>query len=70
MCSSDLGIAGTEMIRRTVGFAHVKDLDSIENIGLRIKAKETNLLIAKELIISRDTFITGSDYINLIKRYF
>jgi 5-methylthioribose kinase len=64
------GVAGTEMIRRTVGFAQVKDLNSIENIGLRIKAKETNILIAKELIMSRETFITGSDYVNLIKRYF
>ena len=44
------GVTGLEMIRRTVGFAHVKDLDGIENDDKRIKAKKSNILLAIELI--------------------
>ena len=64
------GIAGTEMIRRTVGFAQVKDLNSIKDDKKRIKAKQTNILIAKELIKSRKVFVSGDEYVNLIKKYF
>ncbi len=64
------GVAGCEMIRRTVGFAHVKDLDEIPNDESRIAAKKTNILMAIELIKTRTNFTTGKEYINLIKKYF
>lgn len=56
------GVAGCEMCRRTVGFAHVKDLDSIPDDHKREAAKKENLLLAKELIKNRDQFTTGAAY--------
>ncbi len=44
------GVTGCEMIRRTVGFAHVKDLDGIADDTKRIKAKKDNMHLAKVLI--------------------
>lgn len=64
------GVTGAEMIRRTVGFAQVKDLNDIKDDTLRIKAKETNVLMAKELVKSRKVFVSGDEYVNLIKKYF
>lgn len=64
------GVTGCEMIRRTVGFAHVKDLDAIPNEAKRIQAKQNNVLMAKELIKDRTTFLTGDDYVALIKKYY
>ena len=63
------GVAGCEMTRRTVGFAHVKDLDGMEDADARYKAKTTNLLMAKELIINRADYVTGQDYLDLISKY-
>ncbi|MCG8484761.1 MAG: S-methyl-5-thioribose kinase [Clostridia bacterium] len=62
------GVAGCEMIRRTVGFAHVKDLDSIPNDEKREAAKKNNILLAKELIKNRKSFVTGHDYVKLVKK--
>lgn len=64
------GVAGCEMIRRTVGFAHVTDLDSIPNDELRKKAKQNNLLMAKELILNRMSIVTGDDYLQLIRKFY
>lgn len=63
------GVAGCEMIRRTVGFAQVKDLNCIPDDLLREKTKKNNILLAKEFIIKRHQLTTGKDYIELIKKY-
>jgi 5-methylthioribose kinase len=44
------GFAGCEMIRRSVGFAHVFDVDSIANDLRRVKVLEMNLEIGMKLI--------------------
>ncbi|NLL48709.1 MAG: S-methyl-5-thioribose kinase [Firmicutes bacterium] len=61
------GVAGCEMIRRSVGFAHVKDLDSIPDDTLREKALKTNILLAKHLIKNRHEFTTGAAYQKVVK---
>lgn len=48
-----LGFAGCELIRRTIGLAHVKDLDSIENQEKRILLKKQTLKAGELLIIRR-----------------
>lgn len=63
------GVAGCEMCRRTVGFAHVKDLDSIPDSAKRETAKKTNILLAKEFIKNRDRFIQGDEYAAIIKKF-
>ncbi|KAK7194728.1 Phosphotransferase enzyme family [Novymonas esmeraldas] len=45
-----MGFAGCEMIRRTVGLAHVADLDSIESDADRLAAKEDVLRLGAYLV--------------------
>ncbi|MGG3469934.1 S-methyl-5-thioribose kinase [Neobacillus pocheonensis] len=45
-----IGFAGCELIRRTIGLAHVADLDSIENEHVRLAAKQKTLELGKALI--------------------
>lgn len=63
------GVTGCEMVRRTVGFAHVKDLDAIEDDNKRAKAKIDNLKLAKILIKNRNEITSGEDYLRLIENY-
>lgn len=63
------GVTGCEMIRRTVGFAHVKDLDGIVDDAKRIKAKKENMHLAKVLIKNRAEIVTGEEYLRLIEKY-
>ncbi len=63
------GVTGCEMIRRTVGFAHVKDLDGIIDNTKRVKAKKDNIYLAKALIKNRARIVTGEEYLRLIKKY-
>lgn len=63
------GVAGCEMIRRTVGFAHVKDIDSIPDDAKREKAKKDNLSLAKMLIKNRSQITTGENYINMMNEW-
>ena len=44
------GYAGCEMIRRTVGFAHVADLDSIADKKIRAEAETMALELGQRLI--------------------
>jgi len=54
--------AGTELIRRTVGMAQVKDITAIPNESKRAFAERVNVLCAKDLIMNRTRFITGMDF--------
>lgn len=48
-----IGFAGCELIRRTIGLAHVADLDSIEDEQIRLTAKRTTIELGKILITQR-----------------
>lgn len=48
-----IGFAGCEVIRRTIGLAHVADLDGIESIEQKIATKQHALRLGKELIKER-----------------
>lgn len=63
------GVTGCEMIRRSVGFAHIKDLDSIPNDSKREVAKKNNILLAKEFVKNRSQIVSGKDYVEYIKKY-
>lgn len=62
-----LGFAGCELIRRTVGLAHVADLDSIGDEGARIKAKRKTLELGKILIKQRKDRNALSSFLSTIK---
>jgi 5-methylthioribose kinase len=50
-----LGFAGCEVIRRTIGLAHVADLDGITDKEKRLTAKRNALTLGKQLILKRES---------------
>ena len=48
-----LGFAGCELIRRTIGLAHVKDLDAIADEEQRLEFKKQALQVGEALILKR-----------------
>jgi len=64
------GVAGLEMIRRTVGTAQVKDLTSIENEKARTIAERIVILAAKDFILHRPEYKKGRDYVRTLQSVF
>lgn len=62
-----LGFAGCELIRRTIGLAHVKDLDSIEEDAKRIEFKKQTLHIGQQLILKRTEITSIQAVIELLE---
>jgi 5-methylthioribose kinase len=60
------GYAGCEMIRRTVGFAHIADLDSIENKRVRTKAEKMALKVGQTLIKKHSRVSSYADIEKLV----
>lgn len=60
--------AGTELIRRTVGMAQVKDVTTIADADKRAYAERVNILCAKDLILNRTTYKTGADFVAALHR--
>ena len=60
------GMAGTEVIRRTIGDSKVKEIESIESIEARVYMDKFLILLGKRLIKDRYIINMGKDYINLI----
>jgi 5-methylthioribose kinase len=60
--------AGTELIRRTVGMAQVKDVTTIADADKRAYAERLNILCAKDYIMHRDSFQSGADFVAAVKR--
>ena len=54
--------AGTELIRRTVGLAQVKDITTIEDEDKRAYAERVDILCGKDYIFNRASFQTGADF--------
>ncbi|CAK8741369.1 Methylthioribose kinase [Sodalis praecaptivus] len=47
-----IGYCGTELIRRTVGLAHVSDLDGIQDAEMRHACQRRALALGKMLILA------------------
>ncbi|WP_296061682.1 S-methyl-5-thioribose kinase [uncultured Amphritea sp.] len=60
LLADSLGYAGAEMIRRTIGLAHVLDLESIEDAERRADSERLALKLGQILIKQRSAF-TGID---------
>jgi 5-methylthioribose kinase len=56
--TESLGFAGTEIIRRIIGFAHLTDLTTLEN---PVEASRRALLIGRELVVHRGELKNPSD---------
>jgi 5-methylthioribose kinase len=66
--SDTAAFAGTELIRRTVGMAQVKDVTSIADPEKRTYVERVNILCGKELIMNRKQFKSGIDFVAAFKR--
>ena len=62
------GMAGTEVIRRTIGDSKVKEIESIENIEARVYMDKFLIFLGKSLIKDRYKIKTGKDYVALIDK--
>lgn len=58
--------AGLEMIRRLVGMANVKDITTIADEAKRARAEKVLITLGKDLIMNRNSFMTGADYVNAL----
>ncbi|MDO4764849.1 MAG: S-methyl-5-thioribose kinase [Eubacteriales bacterium] len=62
------GVAGLELIRRTVGMANVKDITTIADEEKRARAEKRIILLAKDYIKNRHSYKTGADYRKAMER--
>ena len=62
------GAAGIEIIRRTIGMANVKDITSIEDAAKRTRAERILITFAKDCIMNRSAFVSGSAYKEAINK--
>lgn len=62
------GFAGTELIRRVVGSAKVKDLECVQEPSSRLRMERICVLAAKEFILNRETgFARGRCYGDVLR---
>ena len=66
--SDTAGYAGTELHRRTVGMAQVKDVTTIADPEKRAHAERVNIICGKDYILNRTEFKTGADFVNAVLR--
>jgi 5-methylthioribose kinase len=62
-----VSFAGTEMIRRTIGLAHVADLDRIDDDALRAKSERWAILLGREMILTADQIASPEALVALAK---
>lgn len=62
-----VGFAGCELIRRTIGLAHVADLDHIADDEFRLTAKRNTLELGKVLIKQRKNINSLDNLIHTVK---
>ncbi|WP_017443939.1 S-methyl-5-thioribose kinase [Gayadomonas joobiniege] len=63
-----IGYAGTEMIRRVVGYEHVPELDTIAQSQQRAGCEYHALLIGKTMIMQAEDLTSADDIMALLKR--
>ncbi len=66
--SDTAAYTGTELHRRTVGMANVKDITTIADEAARVHAEKVNILAGKDFILHRGSFHTGADFVAAVMR--
>ncbi len=62
------GCAGTELLRRIIGSAKVKDIEGIQEPEARVRAERICVYTAKALILERSArFTAGADYVRAVR---
>ena len=68
LLSDTAAYTGTELHRRTVGMANVKDVTTISDEAKRVHAEKVNILAGKDFILHRESFKTGRDFVEAVLR--
>jgi len=66
--SDTLGYAGTEIIRRIVGVAHVQDFETIQDQNTRGKSELLSLYLARYLIVETEKIKSVENLVDLLKK--
>ncbi len=66
--SDTAAYTGTELHRRTVGMAQVKDVTTIPDADKRARAEKLNIIAGKDYILHRDSFFSGQEFVDAVKR--
>ncbi|AOT06467.1 S-methyl-5-thioribose kinase [Pseudoalteromonas luteoviolacea] len=61
-----VGYCGTELIRRTIGLAHVADIDDIKDDEKRLAVQKQTLLLGEQLILNAKSCRSTDDFYQLI----
>jgi 5-methylthioribose kinase len=64
-----LGFAGSKIIRRILGLAHVEDFEAITNPDLRARCEANALQLARDLLVQRSGFTDMKTVIDAAVRY-
>jgi len=62
------GFAGTELIRRTIGLAHVADLDSIQDDAVRLETKKKVLQVGEQFILNRANWTSIEEAVAVVEK--
>ncbi|KMK76085.1 S-methyl-5-thioribose kinase [Alkalihalobacillus pseudalcaliphilus] len=65
--TESVGFAGAEMIRRMIGLAHVKDVDSIQELAIRQSVQQTIIQVARTFITERHSIKDMDSLIQQVK---
>ncbi|WP_372761465.1 S-methyl-5-thioribose kinase [Pseudoalteromonas sp.] len=61
-----IGFCGTELIRRTIGLAHVADIDSIRDDDTRLSVQQQTLALGEQLILNAPSCNTKDAFFSLL----
>ncbi|QTH70191.1 S-methyl-5-thioribose kinase [Pseudoalteromonas xiamenensis] len=61
-----VGYCGTELVRRTIGLAHVSDIDGIEDDNKRLAAQVQALFVGQQLILNASSVKNKDDFSQLL----
>lgn len=61
-----IGYCGAELIRRTIGLAHVIDIDSIADEATRLSVQKQTLALGEQLILNAQTCETKDAFFSLL----
>ena len=63
------GFAGTELVRRIIGYAKIEDVMSISDVIIRSELERMLLCIGKDLILNKGQYSSGIHYQNMLSKY-
>ncbi|QHA86458.1 S-methyl-5-thioribose kinase [Serratia rhizosphaerae] len=64
-----VGYCGTELIRRTIGLAHVADLDAIEDADMRAECQRNALSLGRALIVNEPQMANVDELLARIRQH-